>query len=462
MDYKKIHFIGMGGISMSGLAQIAMEMGSQVSGSDVNDSEMLNKLAKNGATVYIGHDKKNINDDVDLVVMTAAISDDNPEVVEARRRNLPVWRRSQYIGYLMRDQVGICVAGMHGKSTTTSLIAEILYELGEDPTVMAGAEVKAIKSNARRGKSDLLVAEACEYNRSFLDFEPTVAVLLNVEAEHLDTYRNLNDILDTFVVFANKTANQGLLVGCMDDANVRVVMNEVQKTKVGYGMEKRPSDYDGVYWRIVNLQQKNGRSTWQIEVDEENLGIDFEIGLPGKFNVLNATAALVVADFLVLDIKKVAKVLSGVRGAVRRFDVLGEKDGVIVVDDYGHHPTELQNAIRAAKDYFSGRKLWVLFWPHQYNRTEQFWDGFVESFDLVDQLIVLDVYEARKCDTDKTKVNSKILAKQIQRRGVKVQYIADYQAALQYIKKNIKKDSVLLTLGAGPVDVAAREFLNNK
>ncbi len=457
--YKKVHMVGIGGISMSGLAKILMKMDVRVSGSDIKDSEDLHELKKNGAEIFVGHDTTCLNNDVELVVVTAAVGDDNPEVIKAKKLGLPVWRRSQLIGFLMRDQIGICIAGMHGKSTTSTIIAELFYLMGEDPTVMVGAVVKSFDSNSRYGKGDIVVAESCEFNRSFLDFEPTIEVILNIEEEHLDTYKDLSDIMDSFEVFGKKVPEKGLLVGCLDDANVSELFLRLDKIKIGYGFNDRPESFDGVYWQIVDYHKKDGYSKWKLIIDGEKIDIDFTLKLPGEFNVLNATAALIVADFLVLDLESCAEKLSTIMGSKRRFDILGEKKGVLVIDDYGHHPTEIVNSIKAVKDYYPNRKLWAMFWPHQYNRTEQFFDGFVKAFDRVDKLIILDVYEARVCDTDKTKYNSKVLSELIEKRGVDVNYIAQEKDALKYIKKNIAKNSVLLTQGAGPVDNIAKNFL---
>lgn len=458
--YKKVHMIGIGGISMSGIAKILIKMGVKISGSDARMSDDIDELIKLGAVIGIGHNSKNIPQDTELVVMTAAIEKDNPELLMAINKDIPVWRRSQLIGWLMREKIGVCVAGMHGKSTTSSIIAQLLYEMGEDPTILVGAKIKSLATNSRFGQGDVVVAEACEYNRSFLDFEPTIAVILNVEEEHLDSYRDLNDILDSFKLFCRKVPDNGVLIGCLDDENVKNLFAEIDKIKIGYGFKDKPDDFNGVYWQIQNFQKKEGKSCWQVSIDGEKDDIVYELSLPGEFNVLNATAALAVADFLVLDMREVANKLKNITGSVRRFDILGEKEGVIVIDDYGHHPTEIRNAIKAVKDFYPDRKLWVVFWPHQYNRTEQFFDGFIECFDQADEIVVLDVYEARVCDTDKSKYNSKIMVEEIAKRGKKVKYIKDYQLAFKYIKENIEKGSVLLTQGAGPIDQLARLFMD--
>ncbi len=457
--YNKVHLIGVGGISMSGIAKVLLEMGVEVTGSDMNSNDVIEKLQKMGAKIHIGHAGSNIDSDVDMVVVTAAIPENNIEMVAAIKRELPVWKRSQFMGFLMREKIGICVSGMHGKSTTSSIISELLYRMDEDPTVLIGAVNKELKSNSRYGKSDLLVAEACEFDRSFLDFEPKIAVILNIEEEHLDTYKGLDDIVETFSSYCKKVPDDGLLVGCLDDENVQKVFVEQTKMKVGYGFAEKPENFSGVYWQIVDFKVKNATSTWKIKIDDELEDREYVLTLPGEFNVLNATAALIVADFLVLDMDEVKDKLIKITGSVRRFDVLGEKDGVLVIDDYGHHPTEIRNAIKAVRDFYPKKKLYTLFWPHQYNRTEQFFDQFVESFDMVDKLVILDVYEARICDTDKSKYNSKILSENIGKRGVDVEYIPNYEEALEYLKKNIEKDSVLLTIGAGPVDEAAKLFM---
>jgi len=438
---------------MSGLAQILQAMGKEVSGSDREEGTMVKELADKGIDVRIGHDADNIPSDCDLVVVTAAIGKDNVELKKAEEMGLPVWRRSQLIGYLMRDKIGIAVSGMHGKSTTSAMIAEVLEKAEEDPTILVGAKVKSIGSNAKFGQSDLLLAEACEFNRSFLDFEPTIGVITNIEEEHLDTYSDLESIITAFTAFASKIPkDDGVLVGNIDDVNVRKVLNDCATNKIGFGFNDRPDDFTGVYWQIIEYRWEDGRARFKLTIDGELQADEYELKIPGKHNVYNAVAAIIVCDFLVIEPEIIKQGLVDFAGAGKRFDQIGEKDGVLLIDDYGHHPTEVRASIAGVNEYYPDRELWVVFWPHQYNRTEQFFDDFAKSFNNVDRLVVLDVYEARTVDTDKQKVNSQGLAEAIKQSGVAAEYKPDVEQAVDFVKKNIKSGAVLLVQGAGPTD----------
>lgn len=458
MIFNNIHFVGIGGISMSGLAKVMLQMGKRVSGSDVEENDQIKSLRQMGVKITIGHDKSNLDADVEQVIVTGALAEDNPEVLEARKRNIPVWRRSQLLGAMMRDKIGIAVAGMHGKTTVSAMISTILHDNNDDPTVFVGANVKSIGTNANLGDSDLVVAEACEYQKSFLDLDPQIAVITNIEEEHLDTYKDIKGILEAFSFFATKVPTEGLLVGCLDDKNVLKVINASKANKIGYGFGKCPSKFSGVYWQIVRLRQDN-QTGYQVKVDDELLEEVISLDIPGEFNVLNAVAALIVADFLTVPMKVAVKSLNSFQGASRRFDVLGEKDGVVVVDDYGHHPTEVTNSISVVGQSFPDRYLWVVFWPHQYERTRDFWEKWPDAFVGAKKVIVLDIYQARETKVDKEEVNSKKLVESMKKKGIDAVYIPTWQEARQYVEEGIQNNSVLLTQGAGPVDELAREYL---
>lgn len=452
-SFNKIYFIGIGGVSMSGLAQVLKSMGMTVSGSDRTEGAMTRELMDKGIEVFIGHDANNLPTDCDLVVITAAITEDNVELKKAEELGLPVWRRSQLIGYLMRNRIGIAVSGTHGKSTTSAMIAEILEKAEEDPTILVGATVKGINSTSKFGQSDLLLAEACEFNRSFLDFEPTIAVITNIEEEHLDTYSDLKSIITAFSAFAGKIPkDDGLLVGNTDDVNVLKVLNDCATNKIGYGFNERPKNFTGVYWQIVEYQWKDGIAKFKLTIDDELQSEEYELNIPGQHNVYNAVAAIIVCDFLVIESEIIKQGLIDFEGAGNRFDRIGEKDGVLVISDYGHHPTEVKASIAGINQFYPDQELWVLFWPHQYNRTEQFFDDFAKSFNNVDQVVVMDIYEAREVDTDKQKVNSEALVEAIKQSGVKAEYASDIKGAVDFVKKSIKTGAILLVQGAGPTD----------
>lgn len=448
---------------MSGLAKVLKEMGKTVAGSDMSDSEDISELRKMGIDVNIGHDRDNIiGRGWEVLIVSQAVDDNNPEILAAKEIGLPIWRRSQLIGRLMEDKVGIAVSGMHGKSTVSAMLSTILEGAGEDPTILVGARVKTIDSNARYGQSDLVVAEACEYKRSFLDFEPTIIVLTNIEEEHMDVYKDLQDILDTYKMFINKLPNDGLLVACLDDKNVCDLIKKSKANIVGYGFEKCPKWFKGSYWQVVQYREKQAKNKFKIEYNGELLQDDWELIVPGKFNVLNAVASVIVADFLFVDLKKVRDILAGFNGAGRRFDILGERDGIVVIDDYGHHPTEIKNLMIGAGGFYKNKKIWVVFQSHQYSRTWQFLEDFGKCFLGADKVIVTKIYEARDSDEDKKKVNGIDLVQEMKKNGLKAEYIDNFNDINCNLIKNIGKFDVLITVGAGDVNKVGKLFLSKK
>lgn len=456
--FKHIFLVGIGGVSMSGIARILREMGVKVSGSDIHDSVELDKLRDMGVEVFIGHDGQNLQEDVDLVVVSAAVDQKNPEIAVAVERNIPVWRRLQLVDFLAREKVMVAVTGMHGKTTVTSMIATICLEAKEDPTIMVGGVVRAIDNNAQYGQGELWILEACEYKRSFLDLKPNIAVITNIEEEHLDAYRDLDDILETFGLFVSQVDQEGLIVAGLDDENVRRVVSQTEANVAGYGFENRPKGFNGVYWQIKNYQQKGKKYYFDLYVDDEFL-VQLALSLPGKFNALNAAAAVVVADFLVIDQGMIVKSLENFLGAKRRFDVLWEKRDLVVIDDYGHHPTEISSFLQAARDKYPNRAVWVVWQPHQYSRTWQFLDDFVKSFAGVDKLLVTSIYEARDSQEIKEKIDSKKFVDFAKKKGIEAEYLATYDEAADWLKKNYQKNSLIITLGAGPVNQVAEKFI---
>jgi len=446
---------------MSGLAKIMLAMGKRVTGSDMEENEEVIKLRELGIDVQIGHDASNLPLDVEQVIVTAALLNDNPEVLAARAKNIPIWRRSQLIGYLMRDKVGVAVAGMHGKTTVSAMISTILEENSDDPTVLVGANVKFLGTNAKLGQSDLVVAEACEYQKSFLDFEPQIAVITNIEEEHLDTYHDLRGIIEAFTMFAAKVPIDGLLVGCLDDKNVLKVLKDRRANKIGYGFAPQPKNFTGVYWQILRPKKNMGKEGYRVKIDGELMDYKLQLSLPGEVNILNAVAALIVADFLTVPLVDSLISLANFTGASRRFDIWGEKNGVVVVDDYGHHPTEIINTLNMVKQQYPKRDLWVVFWPHQYERTRDFFDQFVTCFEGVKKVVVIDIYAARATTVDKDKINSEKMVAAMKKRNIDAMYLATWPEALSYVRDNIQAGNVLLTLGAGPIDQLARKYMQS-
>ncbi len=454
--FKHIFLVGIGGVSMSGIARILRGMGIKVSGSDVMESVETRKLEREGFKVYVGHKESNISMDVDLVVVSAAIDEKNFEVASALKRDIPVWRRLQLINYLVDEKVMVAVTGMHGKTTVSSMIATICFDAKEDPTIMVGGEVRAISSNSRYGKGELWILEACEYKRSFLDLKPNIAVVTNIEEEHMDVYRDLDDIVDTFGLFVKQVDLGGLVVACTDDKNVRKVISCSQANVAGYGFETRPKNFTGVYWQIKNLEILDGKSVFDLYVDDEYYD-NFCLSIPGRFNVLNAVAAIVVADFLVIDINMVKESLKNFLGARRRMDVLYDSEKITIVDDYGHHPTEIDNFLTAIRQKYGEKKLWLVWQPHQYSRTWQFLDKFVDCFKGVDKLILTEIYEARDAKEVKEKIDGKKLCEVMLKAKIDSVYFSTYDEVVDYLKKNYVEGSLLITLGAGPVNEVAEK-----
>jgi len=455
--FKHIFLVGIGGISMSGIARILQARKIKVSGSDICESVETKKLQKEGIEVYIGHQLKNLAKDVDLVVVSAAIDDNNSEIAEAKKRNIPIWRRLQLVDYLVDEKVLIAVAGMHGKTTISSMIATVCVQAQEDPTILVGGEVKEIAANARYGKGELWVVEACEYKRSFLDLKPNIAVISNIEEEHLDIYRDLEDIMDTFGLFLQQVDNNGLVVACLDNVNVAKLVTKVQANVVGYGWQVRPKYFTGVYWQIKNYHQKGSEYCFEVWIDDEYFDT-FGLALPGKFNVSNAVATVAVADFLVIDPEIVKKALRAFTGAKRRFDIYLDRDDITVIDDYGHHPTEITNVLQAVRDKYDNRPVWAVWQSHQYSRTWQFLDDFVDCFQGVAKLIILPIYEARDSQEIKEKIDEQKLEKIMKKAGIDCRSVASYDEAVDFLEKNTESKRVVLTVGAGPVDEVAAKL----
>lgn len=445
---------------MSGLARVLKAMGKKVSGSDCMESTMSKKLRAEGIEVIIGHRAENLPSNTEIVVYSQAIVPDNPELAEAKKRDLIIWSRSQLIGALMENKIAIAVAGTRGKSTVAAMIATILEESGEDPTILVGATVKAIDSNAKYGYSDLMVAEACEYKKSFLDFKPTIAVITNIEEEHLDDYKNLSDIKDNFALFGAKVPAEGLIVACLDDPDVADVVQKQVANVVGYGWQQPPVWFEGVFWRLSDYKVTGNKINFR--ASSEDIVYDITLSIPGKFNALNAVAALAVADFLVMDIPEVIKILENFTGAGRRFEIMGKFRGVELIEDYGHHPTAIRNLINGVREFYPKKKLWMVFQPHQYSRTLDLLDDFAVCFAGVDQLLLADIYEARDSEEAKVKINSQKLAKIVAKNKVKTEYLGTRSKIKDFVKKNLPKDALLLIVGAGDINLLTGELLLNK
>jgi UDP-N-acetylmuramate--alanine ligase len=463
----RIHFIGIGGIGMSGIAEILLTMGYAVSGSDLRRSAATERLAGMGATIYIGHAAQNAAE-CDVVVTSSAVSASNPEVLEARARKVPVIQRAEMLAELMRLKYGIAVAGMHGKTTTTSMIAAVLGAGGGegnlDPTVVVGGRVDALGSNARLGSSQYLVAEADESDRSFLKLSPVLAVVTNLDREHMDCYRDMADVEGAFVEFMDRVPFYGATTACVDNALLRGVLERVRRRVYTYG-ESAEADF-----RLHLLKQPAGQvqpsaedkaqGNWQFEVSfkGEMLG-PFTLHVPGQHNVLNATAAIAIGLQLGITPEGIARGLASYRGVDRRFQIKGVVRGVTVVDDYGHHPTEILATLRAARDAGYTR-VHVIFQPHRYTRTRDLEPEFARAFADADTVQVLDIYAASEQPIPG--VDAPSLVEAIRRTGTVgggVEYAESMAAGVEALAQSAREGDVILTLGAGSVSQAGAMLL---
>ncbi|MGA7158021.1 MAG: UDP-N-acetylmuramate--L-alanine ligase [Acidobacteriaceae bacterium] len=446
----RVHFIGIGGIGMSGIAEILLTMGYAVSGSDLKGSATTERLAKLGATIYVGHAAGNAAAS-DVVVTSSAVAKENPEVVEARARKIPVIQRAEMLAELMRLKYGIAIAGMHGKTTTTSMVAAVLAGGELDPTVVVGGRVDAMGSNARLGKSQYLVAEADESDRSFLLLSPILAVVTNLDREHMDSYADMSDVERCFVEFMDKVPFYGAVTACVDDARLRAILPRVRRRVYTYG-ESAEADF-----RVRMLPGAEGCHA-RFEVNARGLLLGpFELHVPGRHNVLNATAAVAIGVQLGLAPEKIAAGLATFRGVDRRFQVRGVERGVTVVDDYGHHPTEIRATLQAARECGYGRVL-VLFQPHRYTRTRDLMSDFAGAFGDADAVQVLDIYAASEQPIEG--ITGETLAAAIrEKNGGRVMYAASMGEAVERLAADARPGEMILTLGAGSVSQAGPMLL---
>jgi UDP-N-acetylmuramate--alanine ligase len=472
---QRVHFIGIGGIGMSGIAEILLTMGYAVSGSDLRGSAVTERLAGLGAVIYVGHAAEHAAAS-DVVVTSSAVAKDNPEVIEARARKIPVIQRAEMLAELMRLKYGIAVAGMHGKTTTTTMVAAVLAGGELDPTIVVGGRVDALGSNARLGRSQYLVAEADESDRSFLKLSPILAVVTNLDREHMESYAGMEDVEDCFVEFMDKVPFYGAVTACVDDPMLRVVLPRVSRRVYTYGlspeadfrlrmlpspthddrtvMDGPPAVVDGQ--PTVVGPPASGFARFEVSARGLVLG-PFELHVPGKHNVLNATAAIAIGVQLGISPERIALGLATFRGVNRRFQIKGMERGVTVVDDYGHHPTEIKATLQAARECGYGRVL-VLFQPHRYTRTRDLMEEFARAFGDADAVQVVDIYAAS--ETAIEGVSGESLAAAIRGvRGGRVEYAASMEEAVARLVKDARPGEMILTLGAGSVSAAGGMLL---
>ena len=446
---KRIHFVGIGGIGMSGIAEVLLNLGYKISGSDAVSSETTRRLRNLGALVAHGHAPDNIGN-ADVVVTSTAVRGDNPEVMEAHRKNVPVIPRAEMLAELLKMKFSIAVSGSHGKTTTTSMLSAILAQGGLDPTMVIGGKLASIGSNARLGDGDIIVAEADESDGSFLKLSPVIAAITNIDREHLDYYPGIEEIKAAFLTFANIVPFYGCTVICIDDENVRSIAASIKRRVTTYGI-KEPADYTASDIRLLDT-----KTVYRLLHRGEDLG-EMELIVPGLFNVYNSLAAIAIGRELGMDTGTIREGLAAFTGVQRRLELKGTAGGITVVDDYGHHPTEIRATLSAARQRWKGRLI-VVFQPHRFTRTQALFDEFVVSFQDADVLIINDIYPAS--EEPIPGINSAALWASIKENGHPcVEYIARVPKTVEYLMETAVPGDTIITLGAGGVYKVGEAFL---
>ncbi|WP_089969988.1 UDP-N-acetylmuramate--L-alanine ligase [Clostridium gasigenes] len=449
-QHKKVHFIGIGGISMSGLAAVLLHNGFKVSGSDSKESDITDKLKVTGAEIYIGHKSENLKK-VDLVVYTAAIPSDNPEILEAKKNNIDLMDRAEFLGLIMKGhKFNVAVAGTHGKTTCTSMLSHVTLKADLDPTILVGGDLDVIGGNFKIGKSEYFLTEACEYKESFLRFYPFIGTILNIDADHLDYYRDLAHIQETFKKFADIIPLDGYLIGYSDDEKVAEILKDAKCNTLSYGIESGDV-------RAKNIIFNNkGCATFTVSRDNKDL---FEVTLstPGKHNILNALCTICVSLIFNVPSSSIIEGLLECTGAHKRFEYKGEFNGATIIDDYAHHPVEIKASLSTAK-LLPNNKIYSVFQPHTYTRTKTLFNDFTECFSDTDELLLMDIYAAREKDTGL--VSSEELGDALRLKGVNCINVHSHEEAAEYLKSKVSDNDLVLTIGAGDVVKIADILLN--
>ena len=439
---------------MSGLAEILSNLGYVISGSDMNPSKIISKLEKKGIKIYLGHSADNITDP-DLVVYTAAVKENNPELIKARSLNIKTIERATLLGEIMKKYpFSLAISGTHGKTTTTSMVSMIMLESGLDPTIHIGGELDAIGGNTRIGGNKYFVTEACEYVESFLKFNPYLAIVLNIEADHLDYFSDIDHIKSSFLKFISLVPDNGYLVACIDDHNVRSILDNVSCNVITYGIDSKQA-----MWTAENIAfDELGFPSYEL-VKEGKYVCTIDLKVPGIHNVSNSLAAVAACFTSGCGIQAIKNGLEKFTGTHRRFEVKGITDGIKVVDDYAHHPSEIMATLKAARNG-NYSKIWCVFQPHTYTRTKLLLNEFSEAFTDADTIILADIYSAREIDTGE--INSGMLAEKINLNGQNSIYIPKFNSIVEYLAENASSGDLVLTMGAGDVYKIGEMFLNEK
>lgn len=446
---KKLFFVGVGGAGMSGIAEILHNLGYQIRGSDYSSSQVTDYLQSQGITIHNEHRADNL-EDADVVVISSAVGEDNPEVVEAQRRGIPVIKRAEMLGELMRLKFSIGVAGTHGKTTTTSMIGKILQQGDYQPTLIVGGIVAELGTGAALGKGDYLVAEADEYDRSFLSMFPTVAVVTNLEADHLDCYADMDELIDSYLMYMNRVPFYGSVIISADDENLSRLRPKVARTYATFGFT---SDAD---YRAMNVSIEQGRSTFSVYYRGDLKG-EIILHVPGKHNVANALAAVAVCSELEVPFTTIANGLLSFSGVARRFEIVGEVNGIMVVDDYAHHPTEIVATLQTAKKAYN-RRVVVVYQPHLYSRTRDFMSQFAEALAIADKCLLVDIYPAREKPIKG--ITSEVIMRQAHHKGLgDFQYIGAKENAPDEVAKIAQPGDIVITMGAGSITLIKTQVL---
>lgn len=448
---KHIHFVGIGGIGMSGIAELLLNLKYTVSGSDLSSSSITDRLAQLGGIIHKGHKAENVTE-ADVVVTSSAISADNPEVVEARRNHIPVIQRAEMLAELMRlKKFGIAIAGSHGKTSTTSMVSWMMAEAGLDPTIVVGGKVDSLGGNAKLGEGEFLVAEADESDGSFLKLSPVLEVVTNIDLEHLDFYNDLDEIKAGFLKFIDKIPFYGAVILCLDDENVVDLLPQIGKRYITYGLNGQADLY------AENISFKDGRVQFTVHKEDQCLG-EINLAPPGKHNVYNALAAICIGLELEIPFELIQKGLNSFEGVQRRMQKKGEIDGITVVDDYGHHPTEIRATLDAIKTAWPDKRLVVLFQPHRYSRTKGLFKEFITAFHRADFLVLTDIYAASEQPMEG--VTSEKLLEEIEKHGQRyTQLIPSVETMAEQVAGLVSDGDLVLTLGAGNIVRVGEELL---
>lgn len=446
IDFKKplhVHFIGIGGISMSGLAEILIKEHFTISGSDSKQSALTDHLTNLGATIFYPQKASNIIEGIDVVVYTAAIHDDNPEFAEAKRQGLPMLSRAELLGQLMNNySTPIAISGTHGKTTTTSMLSHILLEAETDPTISVGGILNAIGGNIRVGNSDIFVTEACEYTNSFLNFFPHISVILNVEEDHMDFFKDIDDIRSSFHKFASLLPEDGALIVNKNIESLESIIEGLNCKVISYS-ECQDADYSAANIEFDAL----GNASF--DLIKYGTYVDrIKLSVAGNHNVSNALSTIAVADLLEIPLETIKKGILSFTGTVRRFQYKGERNGFTIIDDYAHHPTEIRATLTSAQNY-PHKDIWCIFQPHTYTRTKAFFHEFAEALSMADHVILADIYAARETDT--LGMSSEALAEEIKSLGADAYYFPSFEAIENFVLEKVIHGDLLITMGAGDV-----------